>query len=56
MTQMETLKAQIQLGKVKPEKVHPEWAFQRAWNEALAWVEQQISMIEKAVDGSHTDH
>ena len=44
--QWEALKAHIAAGKVSPDKVHPDYAFQRAWNEALAWVEKQMEMIE----------
>lgn len=47
MNELERLKAQIALGKVHPDKVNPEWSYQRAWNDALAWVEQQIAKIEK---------
>lgn len=47
MDQLQRLKRAIVAGKVKPERVHPEWAFQRAWNEALSWVEQQIRIIEE---------
>lgn len=40
------LKARIAAGKVSPDKVHPDYAFQRAWNEALVWVEKQMETIE----------
>jgi hypothetical protein len=47
VSELEKLRTQIALGKVHPDRVHPDWAYQRAWNEALAWVEMQIGKIEK---------
>lgn len=44
---IDELKARIQAGKVPDAKVHPDWVYQRAWNDALEFVERQISDIEK---------
>ena len=42
----QALKDRIAAGKVRPDRVHAEYAYQRAWNDALAWVEEQMETIE----------
>lgn len=53
MDHLERLKASIAAAKVQPDRVHPDWAFQRAWNEALEFVERQIQTIEGKSHGSN---
>lgn len=52
MDRLEKLKQIIASAKVKPDRVHPDWAFHRAWNEALEFVERQIQSIEGESHGS----
>ncbi len=47
----QALKDRIAAGKVRPDRVHAEYAYQRAWNDALAWVEEQM----KAIEGGKND-
>lgn len=44
---IEEIKAAILAGKVNPERVSTEWAFQRAWNEGIDFALRQIEKIEK---------
>ena len=52
--QLQQLRGMLQAGKVKPEFVSTEYAFQRAWNEGIAFAERQIDKIatQQAEDGT----
>jgi hypothetical protein len=47
--QLQELRDALKAGKVAPDKVSNEWAFQRAWNEGIEFAERQL---EKIVGGS----
>lgn len=47
MTGLEVLKAQVALAKVEPSRVSEQYAYQRAWNDALEFVERVIGEIER---------
>lgn len=44
--QTQLLKSQIALAKVHPSRVSEQYVYQRAWNDALEFVERSISEIE----------
>ncbi len=44
------IRAALLAGKVRPEKVFEQWAYQRAWNDAIDFSLRQISNIEKRTD------
>ena len=43
--QMQKFRAALTAGKVAPEKVSDEYAFQRAWNEGIEFAERQLQKI-----------
>jgi hypothetical protein len=47
---LEEIKSAIAAGKVKPERVSTEWAYQRAWNDGIDFALRQIERIEKQKD------
>jgi hypothetical protein len=56
MMVFEEIKAALLAGKVKPEKVSDQWAYQRAWNDGIDFALQQIEKIEKARTASNSIH
>jgi hypothetical protein len=47
---LEEIKSAIAAGKVKPERISTEWAYQRAWNDGIDFALKQIERIEKQKD------
>lgn len=43
--QLQQLRDALKAGKVAPEKVSDEYAFQRAWNEGIEFAERQLNKI-----------
>jgi hypothetical protein len=44
-SQLQQIREALKAGKVSPEKVSTEYAFQRAWNEGIEFAERQIDRI-----------
>lgn len=44
---IEEIKAAIGAGKVKPEKISPDYVYQRAWNDGIDFALRQIMQIER---------
>ena len=47
MLDLEEIKAALLAGKVRPEKVSDQWAYQRAWNDGIDFALNQIERIAK---------
>jgi hypothetical protein len=50
--QMQKFRNALTAGKVRPEKVSTEYAFQRAWNEGIEFAERQLHKILAEQKGS----
>jgi hypothetical protein len=44
---LESIKAALLAGKVKPERVSDKWEYQRAWNDGIEFALRQIQQIQK---------
>lgn len=49
--ELEMIERALLAGKVAPEKVSTEYAFQRAWNEGVDWSRDQIKRLFKNQNG-----
>lgn len=45
--QINEYRKRLSLGKVDPDKVSTEYAFQRAWNEGISFAERQLEAVLK---------
>jgi hypothetical protein len=43
--QLQAFREVLRAGKVSPEKVSTEYAFQRAWNEGIEFAERQLAKV-----------
>lgn len=46
--QLADFRRRLSNGKVSPDKVSTEWAFQRAWNEGIEFCERQLDSVLRA--------
>ncbi|BEV44785.1 hypothetical protein [Afipia carboxidovorans] len=50
--QLAEFRRRLSNGKVSPDKVSTEWAFQRAWNEGIEFCERQLEAVLRGKDAA----